>query len=218
MKILILGATGRTGKHILTEALKRGHEVSALVRDAAKLTVASERLNAWEGLPTDKSQLTQVAAGCAAIVNALNLSRTSDFPWASLRTPKDFLSQTMENSIEVCRELGIRRMLITSAWGVDETRKEIPAWFRWLIEHSNIQYAYEEHARQEEMLRKTDLEWTIVRPAGLTNTAKTQKLQVSLNNQPKPKLTISRLSVATFLLDALEKQLFIRKCPTLSAL
>lgn len=213
MNILILGATGRTGKYLLNESLARGHRVSVLVRDKHKPSGASENLTVFEGMPTDTKALQNAAQGCEAILSALNISRTSDFPWAKLRTPKDFLSQTMRNILAL---KSARRIVVTSAWGVGETRGEIPVWFRWLIDHSNIRYPYEDHSNQEELLRQTDGDWTVVRPVGLTDSLKNRAIQVSFDNQPPPSLTISRLNVAKFMLDALENHSFVRKCPTIS--
>ena len=216
MKILILGATGRTGKYLLNEALARGYDVSVLVRDTSKMSVQSEELTVFEGTPTDKDSLKKAAQDCEAILSALNISRTSDFPWAKLRTPTDFLSQTMRNIIEVSRKEQVKRIIVTTAWGVGETRGEIPGWFRWLIENSNIRYPYEDHEKQENLLKETELDWTVVRPVGLTNSLKEREITVSFANQPRPKLTVSRLNAAKFMLDALENHSFIRKCPVIS--
>ena len=143
-RILILGATGRTGKHLLNQALNRGLEVTALVRNADKLT-AQDRLSVIEGLPTELEDLRFAAQGCSAILSALNISRRNDFPWAPLRTPTRFLSQVSKNLISVAKP-GNRRVVVCSAWGVAETRGDIPSWFRWLIEHSNIGPAYDDQA------------------------------------------------------------------------
>jgi uncharacterized protein YbjT (DUF2867 family) len=216
MKILILGATGRTGKHLLNEALVRGYDVSVLVRDKSKISVHPEGLTVFEGTSIARNALKKAAQHCEAIVSVLNISRTSDFPWAKLRTPTDFLSQTMRNIIEVSREEQIKRIIVMTAWGVGETRSEIPGWFRWLIENSNIRYPYEDHEKQEELLMQTDLDWTIVRPVGLTNSLKKREITVTLDNQPRPNLTVSRLNAAKFMLDVLENRAFIRQCPVIS--
>jgi putative NADH-flavin reductase len=216
MHILILGATGRTGKLLLEQALQRGHTVHALVRDKNKLKLMHAGLTIFEGSPLDKTALENAMRGCEAIISALNISRTTDWPWSKLRTPKDFLSETMKNIIGLAPQLNSRRIIFTSAWGAAETRKDIPGWFRWFIEHSNIRYAYEDHARQEELLKQTPLEWTSVRPAGLINSKKKKEIIVSLNNKPKPRLIISRRGVAAFMLDTLEKNLYVREMPVVS--
>ena len=213
MHILILGATGRTGRFLLEQALQRGHHVHVLVRNRSKLKLDHVHLTLFEGSPGDVGALDNAMKGCEAVLSALNISRTSDFPWAKLRTAADFLSSVMKTIVELAPRHGISRIIFVSAWGVAETRKDIPGWFRWFIDHSNIRYPYDDHARQEDILKKTSLQWTAVRAVGLTNSNNTKEVMVSLNNIPKPKILISRRHVAAFMLDALEKDLYVGELP-----
>ncbi len=215
--ILILGSTGRTGKWLLDEALKRGYSVNVLVRDKSKIPFHTHLL-IFEGNPFNKNDLTNAAEGCEVVLSALNISRNSDFPWAELRAPESFLSQTMQSFIEMGALGKLKKVIFTSAWGVNETKKDIPWWFRWLIDNSNIGVAYQDHERQENLLDNTLLNYTAVRPVGLTNSLATQKVRVTLkNNTPIPNLTISRLSTAKFMLDCLEQNLYNRQKPVISA-
>ena len=217
MHLLLLGSTGRTGTHLLNEALQRGHAVNVLVRDKNKLNVNHPNLTTFEGSPLDKTALENAMQGCEAILSTLNVSRRSDFPWAGLRSPEDLLSATMKNIVDLATKHQIRRVIFMSAWGVSETKKDLPGWFRWMIDHSKLRYPYADHERQEELVKQTSLEWTSVRAAGLTNSDKMKKVIVSFNNEPKPNWTISRSSVATFMLDSLEKNLYLRQMPVISS-
>jgi putative NADH-flavin reductase len=215
MNILILGATGRVGRLLLTEALQRGHRVTVLVSHKSTLTINTPMMMVYEGTPLNKYTLTEAMKGCDAVLSTLNISRMSDFPWAKLRTSKDFLSTTLRKVIEIAGEQQVRRIIITTAWGVGETRKDIPFWFRWLIDNSNIRYPYLEHELQEQIIKHYDLDWTVIRPVGLTNEAPRKEVMVSLNNRPKPKLTISRQNVAKFMVDVLENNLYIKQFPVI---
>jgi putative NADH-flavin reductase len=216
MKILILGATGRTGQHLLEQALQRGHQVHVLVRDKSKIAFHATNLTVFEGSPLDKTALENAMKGCEAVLSALNVSRTRDWPWSKLRSPKDLLSSVMKALIELMPTCGIRRLIFISAWGVGETKKDIPGWFRWFIDHSNISYPYLDHENQEELARQTTLEWTAVRPAGLTNGGMIKRVKLSFNNDPRPNWIINRKSVASFMLDILEKNLYTRQSPVIS--
>jgi putative NADH-flavin reductase len=227
MKIALLGATGRTGKHLLELALQRGHTVNVLVRDKQKLVSqmgqkgpisqsGQNKLIIFEGYPLDKKILEQTITGCEAIVSALNISRTSDFPWAKLRTPKDFLSQVMKLIIDIAPSKNIRRVIFTTAWGVAETKKDLPGWFKWLIDKSNMRYPYADHEKQEELAKQSNLLYTSVRPVVLINSQKIKQPIVTFNNDPKPKLMISRRSVASFMLDVLEQNSYVREMPVIS--
>ena len=202
MRILVLGATGRTGKYVVAAALNTGYKVNCLVRSPDKI-LPSPNLKIILGSTTERSDLHTAMQACSAVIGVLNISRTSDFPWSPLRTPKDFLSKTMMNVISVAEENKVMRIVLCSAWGVGDTRKDIPFWFRWTIDYSNIKYAYHEHERQEALLEKSTLNWTIVRPAGLLNGGHEQPILESFQNSPKPKLVINRKSVAKYLVECL---------------
>jgi putative NADH-flavin reductase len=214
MKVLLLGATGRTGKLILNELLRRGHSVNALVRDKSKVITISASLTVFEGSTIDPAMLDKAMQNCEAIIGALNISRNSDFPWSALRTPKQLMSATMEGVIPLAQKHQINRVIVISAWGVAETEKDIPWWFKWTIENSNIKYGYHDHERQEDLLAKTDLNWTAIRPVGLTNFG-LKHVQVSIANSPKPSILISRHSVASFTVDVLEQNLYIKQAPAI---
>lgn len=79
MNILLLGATGRTGKHALAYALEKGHQVSILVRNPERIA-PQPNLLIFEGDPANRIDLQRAMEGCRAVISVLNISRTSDFP------------------------------------------------------------------------------------------------------------------------------------------
>ncbi|OEK00737.1 hypothetical protein BFP97_04080 [Roseivirga sp. 4D4] len=204
-RILLLGATGRTGRLVLEQALAEGYQVNCLVRSPEKIKIKSDSLDIFQGDTQNRDDLSKAIEACEAVISILNISRASDFPWAPLRTPKDFLSQTMSQLSTVAYEQGVNRIVVCSAWGVAETKADLPGWFRWFIDNSNIGVAYRDHERQEALLEASDLDWTIVRPVGLINSKKAKEVIESQNNQPKPKLLISRLNVAKYMINVLSK-------------
>ncbi len=215
-KLFILGSTGRTGKYLLEEALARGYEVNILVRDAKKISISSEKLKIFGGNPTNKEDLAKALHGCTHVLSALNISRSSDFPWSGLRTPKDFLDKMVQNLIDLSKNNSLKNVVIISAWGVAETKQDIPFWFRWMIDFSNIKYGYLGHEQQEKRLQNSDLNYAIIRPVGLTNFENSKTIIVTKNNYPKPNLLISRKNVALFMLDVLEKESLNRQVITIS--
>jgi len=86
----------------------------------------------------------------------------------------------------------------------------------WFIKNSNIRVAYKDHQRQENELKKSKLNWTIVRPTGLINFKNQKKIIESYNNDPKPELTISRKNVAKFMVNALKRNELIGQAPVIS--
>jgi uncharacterized protein YbjT (DUF2867 family) len=216
MTILLLGATGRTGLHLFEMLLQAGHKVHLVVRDKAKILTRSDKVKLFEGDTTNSDIVREALLGCETIVSVLNVSRTSDFPWAKLRTPKTFLSDSMLNVLEVADPNIIKRIIVCSAWGTHETKLDLPSWFKWLIDNSNIGPAYKDHERQEDLLRASKFDFIIIRPVGLTNSNKNETIQETQNNSPKPRLTISRKSVAKFIVRQISDNCYSKQAVTIS--
>ncbi|MEM9023601.1 MAG: NAD(P)H-binding protein [Bacteroidota bacterium] len=210
MKILVLGATGRTGRWVVDAALDAGNSVHCLARNMQRIAARPE-LTVFDGNPAHADALAKAMEGCEGIINVLNVSRKSDFPWAPLRTPPTFLSEVMTNVIRQAEANPVARLVVCSAWGVAETRADIPGWFRWFIDHSNIGAAYQDHERQEALVTASNLSWTIVRPVGLTNGSAKRGIRASFDNQPAPNMLISRRSVAHYLVECLSDDRLVGK-------
>ena len=211
-----MGASGRTGRYVVEKIIQAGYELNCLVRDRGKIKSLSDKMTIFEGAAEKISDLEKAISNCDAIINVLNVSRNSDFPWAKLRTPPTFLSDVSRNVVMLAEKNNVRRIVVCSAWGVAETKNDLPGWFRWLIDNSNIGYAYRDHERQEKIVRESKLAWTIVRPAGLTNFKGDQQIIESYNNTPKPRMTINRVNLARYLVDALADARLVHKMPVVS--
>ena len=210
MKLLLLGSTGRTGKIVLEIALKKGYQVNCLARNTERIK-KRKGLTIFQGNPTNENDLKKAIYKCDFVISVLNISRKTDFPWSSLKTPSTFLSDAMNIVVRISKNENIKRISICSAWGVAETKNDIPKWFKWLINRSNIGIAYNEHEKQEEIISKSKLNWTIIRPVGLSNSKKEEKIIETFNNKPKPNMLISRKSLAKYLLQSLTNNSLIEK-------
>ena len=210
MKLLLLGSTGRTGKIVLEIALKKGYQVNCLARNTERIK-KRKGLTIFDGNPTNENDLKKAISKCDFVISVLNISRKTDFPWSSLKTPSTFLSDAMNIVVRISKNENIKRISICSAWGVAETKNDIPKWFKWLINRSNIGIAYNEHEKQEEIISKSKLNWTIIRPVGLSNSKKEEKIIETFNNKPKPNMLISRKSLAKYLLQSLTNNSLIEK-------
>ena len=204
MKILLLGATGRTGQLVLEKALDKGYQVNCLSRNSQRI-VPKRGLKVFEGNPINIADLEEAISDCDSVISVLNISRKTDFPWSKLKTPKTYISDVMKLLIPLAERRNIKRFSVCSAWGVSETKDEIPKWFKWFIDNSNIGMAYQDHERQEKIIMGSALDWTIVRPVGLTNSKSTEEIKESFDNSPKPSLLISRQSLAEYLVESLDR-------------
>jgi hypothetical protein len=126
------------------------------------------------------------------------------------------MEQSISNTINAMRARGIRRIVVVSALGVGDSFPYAPFITRLLSRRTNLRLGYADHEAQEEVLRKSELDWTCVRPAILTNGTSLKSLVVSYEGRPKPALTITRALVARFLVEILDKPEFFRKMPVVS--
>jgi uncharacterized protein YbjT (DUF2867 family) len=210
MNILILGATGRTGRLFALAAVAGDHKVTAIVRDKARGDVPG--VNYIEGLSVDRDLLNTTLKGIDAVIVSLNINRTSDSPFARIVSPVTIISDSVKALIPAMEKNGVKRIITISASGVGDSWKDMPLIGRWFIRSTNIWKAYQDHHRQEQALRHSDLDWTIVRPVMLTN--KDFEEYKAIIGKPSGGY-VSRKGVARFILDAMESGDYKKQVVTL---
>jgi uncharacterized protein YbjT (DUF2867 family) len=171
MKVLVMGATGGTGRATLEELLEGGHEVTAFSRHAdTQLDGSSLKLHRIKGDALNPADVERAVSGQDAVVIALGVN---DNPLRvrllhQSRTPVDVCSEGTRNAIEAMKRQGIRRLVVLSAFGVGETREKLPLPWR-LAYRFLIRDQIADKEIQERLVRDSGLDWVIVQPVGLTN-------------------------------------------------
>jgi putative NADH-flavin reductase len=214
MKILVLGISGRTGKLVATEALKRGYKVAGIARNPESLGIEGAEI--MKGTPVDYDTVRKAIEGCDAVVSVLNTFNQSDGLFRKINAPLDVMTVSMKNLVRAMNEIRIRRVVVMTALGVGDSAKEVSAFFRFIIRISNIKYAYIDHDGQEKALEESQLDWTVVRPVMLNDKSENISVLHNLKGVGKLKPAISRNAVANFMLDCIEKGLFINQKPGIS--
>ncbi len=206
MQIAVFGATGGVGKQVVAQALNAGHHVTALVRDPAKLSLQHERLTAVVGDVRDGGKVEQALAGADAVV--VSLGNTPN-------NPDDIVSQGTQVIVDAMRKLGQpRRIVIVSSLGVGESKDQVPFAFKMLMK-TVLKKAMEDKERQEALVKASGLDWTIVRPGGLTDAPATGQYKSGLD----PKIVagqVSRADVAAFVLQQLADDTYLHKAPAIT--
>jgi uncharacterized protein YbjT (DUF2867 family) len=210
MKILVLGATGRTGKLFTQLATAQHHQVTAIIRNRKDGIIPM--VNYIEGMPTDEQLLTRVLQGMDAVVVSLNINRTSDNPFARVTSPLTIISDTVKTLIPAMEKNHVKRIITVSASGVGDSWNDMNMIAKVLIRYSNIWKAYQDHDRQEQLVRQSRLDWTIVRPVMLND--KDADDYRAVIGKPSGG-SISRKAVAKFILDALESEGHVKEVVTL---
>lgn len=215
MKLLVIGASGRTGRLIVEEGLARGHEMVALVRDATSFE-ERRHLTVAMGTPLKESDLLSAIGGCDAVLSALNNQRVSEFPWAKPKSPTHLLRDAARNTLMAMEAVAVKRLVILSAAGTAESFEAAPWILRFLVRNSNLGIAYADHDAVDALMRRTTIDWTLVRAVGLSNKDSGNPLLVSNGQAPKPGMFVSRQAVARFMIDCVENRGHLRGTPVIS--
>jgi putative NADH-flavin reductase len=214
MKILLLGATGRTGKHIIEEALKRGHSIAAIARNPEKLK--DFKIDIIQGTPYNYETMEKAIIGCEAVINTLNVSRKSDNPWASLAAPKDMISKSASNAIKAMDKSGIKRFVALSTIGAGRSWKTSPGILKFIVSISNLRFAFQDHGKQEEILENSATEYTICRAPMLSAKINDTGAVATPEGKRPASSVLSRNSAAEFFLQIIENNEHIRETISLS--
>jgi uncharacterized protein YbjT (DUF2867 family) len=209
MKILLLGSTGRTGRLVIEEAIRRGHKISAIARDPEKLK--DYQIDIIKGTPYDFKTVEKAISGCEAVINTLNISRKSDNPWARLVSPKDLISKSATNAVTAMMEAGIKRFIALSTIGAGRSWKSTPVILRFIVSCSNLKYAFRDHGKQEDILQNSTLEYTICRAPMLSSEINTKGTVAVKESENPPKMLLSRNSAAEFFIKIIENKEYIRE-------
>ena len=193
MKIVVFGASGKCGAHLVRLARERGHEVLAVARANAAVP---DDVPVARGDVLDESFVREIVVGSDTVASGLGMRYAH--PWAARHSPNDFVERATTNLI-ASRP---RRLVVISAAGVGDSRAAMNWPMRALLATSNVGVAYADLERAEAALRASDLDWQAVRPTTLTNGARTDR--VTVTDRYRATDRIARIDVAAFMLATLE--------------
>lgn len=214
-RILILGATGRTGKHAINFALAKGYQVVALVRNPAKISVQSDDLTIVTGLPTNIDDVRSAMKECDSVLSLLSpLTRGEAISFRKINAPR-ILEKSITNVLQVMNEYGVKRILILSSVGVGDSWKYAPWYVKLLVKLTNFKVIFADHNAQERLVQASETNWTIARPVGLNEKETMGTLAVSYDYTPKP-FQMSRKLLAKFFIDNLYDETYVNKMPMLA--
>ena len=226
MRILLLGANGRTGTAVISEALQRGHTISALVRRPESLATYADNVSITTGSSLSIGDITKTFASAPqsdpikAVISTLNNGRTSDNPWAKPTAPANLMADSVRNCVTVMKEYGVKKAVVLGTVGVGSSKATRPWWFNWIIAHSNLKITFDDHYAVEQILEAESdkdpaLMWVVVRAVGLGNGEKKDVKEFGNDGQGAGWM-MSRNSVATLMLDAVESSRWDGQTPVIS--
>jgi uncharacterized protein YbjT (DUF2867 family) len=208
MQLVVFGATGETGRELVKQALGHGHSVRAFVRNPDRLKVIHHRLEVVTGDVQDAKSVAAAVAGQDAVLCALGVNE---------RKPNTILSDAVRTFVGAMQAEGVRRLLYVSSLGVGETKGQLGPIYNHVVLPLLLKEIFADKETAETVVRESGLDWTIVQPARLTNARLTGKYRAgpgAAKGRWFPK--IARADVADFMLNAVERKLFIREVPAIA--
>ena len=195
MRIAIFGATGGTGRELLLQALDRGHEITAIVRRPAAITLTHARLRVTTGDVLKTDSFAPALQDQDAVLSVLGTTGLK---------PMTFHRQSARNLVDEMSKAGVRRLVCVTSVGVSD-KPVGPLFYIWLIKPL-LRNIYDDMRHMEQTIRESRLDWTIVRPSRLFDGRRTGQYRVGPSGELARANKISRVDLAACILDQLETQ------------
>ncbi|ARM90845.1 putative NADH-flavin reductase [Rhizobium leguminosarum] len=207
-KILVLGATGPTGRHIVSQAVSRGYDVTVLVRSPEK-AAGMKGAKIIVGDARDENVLRRAVKGRDAVISALG-TPASPFREVTL------LSTATRAFVSAMKAERVSRLVTVTGMGAGDSAGHGGFLFDKLIFPLLLRKVYADKNRQEDIIKGSDLNWTIVRPSILNNKSGRTTIQTLTDLTQFRGGSISRENVATFVLDQVTTDQWLHKSPLIT--
>ena len=206
MKLLIIGGTGKTGRELIQQGLEQGHDITALVRKPERLKYDHPKLRVIKGNVLIPDTLETAVRSQDAVLSALGHKRFI------IKT--SILSEGTRNIIHAMDKYGVSRLICITSLGINDSRFKLGLYYTLFTIPVILLFYFLDKSKQEKLIMKSKLDWTIVRPGQLTNGKKRLKYKhgPNLGSYILTKM-ISRADVAHFMLSQLEDKTYIHKTP-----
>jgi len=208
MKLIVFGATGTIGKHVVEQGLEAGFEVTAFVRDSSKLALDDKKLNVVAGDVFDAQAVEKAINGHDAVSIVLGSGKSRKSVVRSVGT---------RNVVAAMKKNGVDRLVCQTTLGAGDSRGNLNFFWKRVMFGWFLKQVYQDHELQEKYVKESGLNWTLARPAAFTDGEKTGKYRQGFSPTEKgTKLKISRKDVAHFIIDELKSPRYIHQTPGLS--
>jgi len=208
MNIVIVGATGKTGRQLVAQALERGHQVTAVARRPEAVDTRHERLTVVRGDFADQSSIEAAVRGQAAVLSAVGAPMS--------RAATTIHADSARSLVAAMLTVDVSRLICVTSGG---TNPEHDPNLPWLYENVFKQMyinIYRDQMAMEKVVMVSPVDWTIVRPAGLTDGPATGRCRTAEGYAIRGGNQTPRADLAAFMLDQLDGPDNIRKAVALA--
>ena len=211
MKLLVIGASRGIGLEAVKQALSRGYEVRAFARSADSIRLSNPRLEKRSGSALNVSDVASAMPGVDAVVLALGVRAGPGM----VLGPIHLFSKATQIVIDAMKKSCVRRLICVTGFGAGDSRAKLGPLQAMLFELL-LGRAYEDKDAQETLVKRSGLDWIIIRPVILTNGPNTGRYKVLDHPKDWRSGTISRADVADFLLKQVQDSSYLGKTPVLT--
>jgi len=206
MKLLIFGATGSVGRELVSKALQQGYEVYAFGRAPEKLPHKSSEFHFIKGDVFNQGSVEIAVSGKDAVVCVLGDGRVGKVRYAGTK-----------NIVDAMHRQGVKRIICQTTLGCGDSEPLLNFFWRRIMFGWFLKKAFIDHERQEAIIKASQLDWTIIRPAAFTNVAETGQYQEGqLSASSKLSLKIGRKDLASFMLQQLISDRYLQATAAIS--
>lgn len=208
MKLVIFGSTGTVGRQVVEQALNQGHWVTAFARNPNRLDIRHPHLNRVQGDVMDFQIVKQAIHGQEAVVCVLGSGK---------KLTGTVRSEGTRQIIRAMEATGVRRLICQSTLGAGDSWGSLNFYWKYIMFGLILRNVFADHEKQEDYVRQSHLDWTIVRPGAFLDGELTGNYRHGFSGTDKSsQLKISRADIADFILKQLVDNTYLHKTPSLS--
>ena len=208
MNILVFGATGTIGAQIIEQSLAKGYSVTGFCRNPDALPITHPSLTLIQGDVINPGEVQRAVKNHEVVVIALGSGKKRD---GTVR------SEGTRNIIAAMKANTVKRLICMTTLGCGDSNSHLTFFWKRIMFGWFLKKVFLDHELQEEYVKNSGLDWTIIRPGAFTNGAKTGIYRHGFDaNERKLQLKISRADVADFILKQSGSNLYLYKAPGLS--
>ena len=208
MKLLIIGASRGVGKALMQEALEENHQVRVLARNPDKIESVDARLDLVQGDVRDLKSVTDAAQDMEIVCSCIGVPITFK--------AVDLFSVAATNLVTVVEQKPTLKLIAVTGIGAGDSKGHGGFLYDRIFKPLFLKTIYEDKDREEEIIAASDIDWLIVRPAGLTNGSRTGNYRVITDLEGTVARRISRLDVADFILSQMLRPTQFGKTPLIT--
>ncbi len=207
MKIIIFGSTGSVGRHIVKQALEQGHQVTAFARKPEVLDIVHNNLTLFSGDVFDPM----------AVSNAMKDQEAALITLGSAKLTGDLRSRGTKNVVAAMKQHGVDRLICQTTLGAGNSIDNLDFLWRYVLFGIILRFVMRDHNIQEEIVKNSGLNWTIIRPSAFTDEPASHNYKHGFKAKYRElTLKMPRIEVAEFMLKNLTDSQYLYKAPGIS--